>query len=232
MCYAKRYAAVLLLSSNLPPVDYLLQLPPQKRLNVMKSLTALSKYTGQYDRWQQIRKQYNLRWTTGTESITAMERFFNPQCSLDHMLQRVKAMIQVLPYHMGLVVRHALLTGLRCVEAVESVRLIQDNETFQEYYNPDAMTLSHYKFKEQFLRITKKAFLSYITLDNLQPIRVLGCRTPTYNAIRLTVKRHGLDMDMNLCRKIFASHLIKSGLDSNTVDMLQGRYPQSILVSR
>jgi hypothetical protein len=144
----------------------------------MKAITALAKYLGCYDSWQQIRKQYNLRWTTDTESITAMERFFNPQCSLDHMLQRVKAMIQVLPYHMGLVVRHALLTGLRCVEAVESVRLIQDNETFQEYYNPDAMTLSHYKFKEQFLRITKKAFLSYITLDNLQPIRVLGCRTP------------------------------------------------------
>jgi intergrase/recombinase len=53
---------------------------------------------------------------------------------------------------------------------------------------------------------------------------------PTYTAIRLTVKRHGLDMDMNLCRKIFASHLIKSGLDSNTVDMLQGRCPQLILV--
>jgi intergrase/recombinase len=32
------------------------------------------------------------------------------------------------------------------------------------------------------------------------------------------------------CRKMFASYLIKSGIDANTVDMLQGRCPSSILL--
>jgi intergrase/recombinase len=36
-------------------------------------------------------------------------------------------------------------------------------------------------------------------------------------------------MDMRLCRKIFASWLIKEGIDSITVDMLQGRCSTSIL---
>ena len=36
-------------------------------------------------------------------------------------------------------------------------------------------------------------------------------------------------MSMHLCRKIFASWLIKEGIDSNTVDMLQGRCLPSVL---
>jgi intergrase/recombinase len=34
---------------------------------------------------------------------------------------------------------------------------------------------------------------------------------------------------MCLCRKIFASWFIKSGIDSTTVDMLQGRCPPSVM---
>lgn len=34
---------------------------------------------------------------------------------------------------------------------------------------------------------------------------------------------------MSYRRRIFASHLIQSGIDSNTVDMLQGRFLSSVL---
>jgi hypothetical protein len=38
-------------------------------------------------------------------------------------------------------------------------------------------------------------------------------------------------MDMRLCRKVFASWLIQSaGIDATTVDLLQGRVGQSVLV--
>jgi intergrase/recombinase len=124
-----------------------------------------------------------------------------------------------------------LLTGLRPSEAVESVKLIQNSETFTHYYDSPSMTLCHYKFKDQVLRATKKAFLLYITLDNLQPIRDLGPKTPTYSAIRSTCKRRSINMDMRLTRKLFASWLIQvGGIDSNTVDLLSGRVPQSVLV--
>ena len=79
MCYAKRYAHIL--TSIGIPID-VLHLPPQTRLNVMKALTALSKYLGCYERWKATSKQYNLKWTTGSESIASLERFFNPNLTL------------------------------------------------------------------------------------------------------------------------------------------------------
>jgi intergrase/recombinase len=35
-------------------------------------------------------------------------------------------------------------------------------------------------------------------------------------------------MDMRFCRKIFASHLRQSGIESEIVDLLQGRVPKSV----
>jgi intergrase/recombinase len=57
----------------------------------------------------------------------------------------------------------------------------------------------------------------------------MGPKTPGYNAIRLTCKRRHIDMDMSLCRKIFASWLRKEGIQPEIVDLLQGRVSQSIL---
>jgi hypothetical protein len=63
----------------------------------MEALTALSKYNGCYDTWQQIRKRYSLKWTNGDESLQSLQRFFNPELSLDVMLEKVKEMIRLLP---------------------------------------------------------------------------------------------------------------------------------------
>jgi intergrase/recombinase len=38
----------------------------------------------------------------------------------------------------------------------------------------------------------------------------------------------GINMDMRFCRKIFASHLRQSGIESEIVDLLQGRVPKSV----
>lgn len=96
--------------------------------------------------------------------------------------------------------------------------------------NPERQALEHFRFPDVFLRTTKKAFISYITLDNLQPITKMGSKTPGYNAIRLTCKRRHIDMDMSLCRKIFASWLRKEGIQPEVIDLLQGRVSQSILI--
>jgi hypothetical protein len=151
----------------------------QKRLNIMKALTLLSRYLGQYDTWQQIRKRHNLKWTTGNESFEALQRFFNPGLSLDVMLDWVRKAISVLPLAMGTVIKFNCLTGLRPSEAVESVRLINEGFRYTEklYYNPEQQVLEHFRFPEIFLRRTKKAYISFITLDNLQPIAKMGCKT-------------------------------------------------------
>ena len=148
----------------------------------MKSLTLLARFLGYYDNWQQLRKRHNLKWTAGNESITALQRFFNPDLTLDVMLQKVREMINVLPPVMGKIVKFGVLVGLRPSEVVESVKLLNivpnDSNLTSNYYNPEHQTLEHFCFPDIFLRQTKKAYISFITLDNLQPIANLGCKTP------------------------------------------------------
>jgi intergrase/recombinase len=37
-----------------------------------------------------------------------------------------------------------------------------------------------------------------------------------------------MKLDMRFCRKIFASHLRQSGIESEIVDLLQGRVPRTV----
>jgi hypothetical protein len=61
MLYAKKFYYVLLEEY----AQDLLTLDEEKLMNVMKSLAALSKYLGCYDRWQETRQRYQLKWTSG-----------------------------------------------------------------------------------------------------------------------------------------------------------------------
>ena len=80
------------------------------------------------------------------------------------MLDKIREMIRLLPPAMAAVVRHAVLTGLRPVEAVESVRLVLQNvgnDTLRQYYNPECQCLEHFRFSEIFCDTPKRLhFLS------------------------------------------------------------------------
>jgi intergrase/recombinase len=128
---------------------------------------------------------------------------------------------------MGQIVKFGCLIGLRSAEIVESVRLLAANFAGSNYYNPELQMLQHYKFP-QFLRTTKKAYISFVTKEMLSGIEVLGCKTPTWNAIRLTCQRRGIKCDMRYCRKIHATHLYQSGIPVEIIDALQGRAPANI----
>jgi intergrase/recombinase len=144
------------------------------------------------------------------------------------MIQKVREMINVLPPVMGEIVKFGVLVGLHPSEVVESVRLLQNSGA--SYYNPERQVLEHFRFPDIFLRRTKKAYISFITLDNLQPIVNLGCKTPGYNSIRLACQRRGIKCDMRYCRKLFASWLrLHGGVQPEVVDMLQGRVSPSVL---
>ncbi len=163
-------------------------------------------------------QRYNLKWTTGNESLTSLQRFFNLKTGLEYMLKRVKEMMRVLPDHTSAVIKFALLTGLRPSEAYESVRLIittsgkiAESSKEPQYYNPEQQTLEHFRFAEIFLRPTKKAFLSHLsTVNYYHAIAKIGSKTPNWNAIRLTCRRRNINMEMRFCRKILASHLRQS----------------------
>jgi hypothetical protein len=88
-----------------------------------------------------------------------MQRFFNPELSLDKLLDKIREMIRVLPDNMAEIVKFACLTGLRPSEACESVRLLKGfpNSGNATYYNRQQQALEHFRFPDIFLRPTKKS---------------------------------------------------------------------------
>jgi hypothetical protein len=225
ICYARKYAFVLATGD----ASALTVLTGPQRRHAMEALTVLSKATGCYDRWCEIRKRYQLHWTNGDESIAAMQRFFDASLTLDSMVSKVKEMIAVLSPSMADVIRFAVLTGLRPAESCESVRLINKCPGPGQYYNQQQQCLEHFRFS-QFLRPTKKAFISYLSTSNYRWIASLGPCTPTLAAISSACKRRKIPCRLHLTRKVFASYLRHKGIEPEVVDLLQGRVSQSTLV--
>jgi intergrase/recombinase len=126
---------------------------------------------------------------------------------------------------MGEIVKFGLFTGLRPSEILESVRLINNNQTFPVYYNAEQMTLQHYKFPDIFLRHTKKAFVSFLLpkiVHNMKFHISSSHKIPSYSAIRHACNRKGITCDLRFCRKVYGSWLHQSGIASENIDFLQG----------
>jgi intergrase/recombinase len=113
---------------------------------------------------------------------------------------------------------------------LESVRLLNNAEHTQRYYNPQRQALEHFRFPDIFLRQTKKAYLSFVTPEMLSIVNQIYNNVPTtIGAITKACHRRRIRMDMHLTRKIFASWVRKEGIQPEIVDLLQGRVSQSIL---
>jgi intergrase/recombinase len=202
----------------------------------MSALAALSKYQGRYNHWKEIRQNFNLKWSSGNNALQSLERFFNPNSGIDSMLQWVRDAIRVLPANMGAIIKYNCLIGLRPSECIESAKLLVNLQPDNKYYDEERQELQHWRYPELFIRKTKNSYVSFITKEQLSRIGILGAKTPisipSWNTIRLTCKRKGLDMHMNYCRKLHASWLHHQGGVSNVlIDMLQGRVGQSVLVN-
>jgi intergrase/recombinase len=221
--YAKQYGKVLETGN----ASDLISLPPDKRIHVMKALSNLAKFTGEYDKFLRIRQRYNLKWSTGTEKLDAFERFFDDNITLDTMLQWVRQVRQELPKSYGDFLVFCTLTGLRASECVNSIRLIIDPHNFKTYYNENRQCLEHFRFANIFIRRTKAAYISLVDKQILEITQ--NCTSiPTYNALKKALMRRSLNMQLKYCRKIFASYLRQSGIESEIVDLLQGRVPKSV----
>ncbi len=223
--YAVRFGYIILQSGDAAD---LLTLSPRNRGHAMNALASLAKYLGKYDEWLKIRQRYNLKWSSGNDYLQSFNRFFDNDLNLEVMIQRIREMIARLPDNMGRIIKFACLVGLRPAESIESVKLINDKESFAKYYNPDMMALEHFRFPHIFFRQTKKAYVSLIDFDILNIVKGIQ-KIPSHNAIRLACRRKGISMEMHLCRKIFGSWLRQSGgIESETVDMLSGRIPRTV----
>ncbi|MDQ3968671.1 MAG: hypothetical protein M3275_09800 [Thermoproteota archaeon] len=228
MHYAKQFAHVLQTGNAQP----LLQLSPEKRLHVMKSLTCLSKFLGCHDTtWVTLKRKYNLKWSVGNGSLGIFERCYGDDSkSLDTMLQWLRQMLQELPPSYSNVFVFCTLTGLRTNECFEAIRLIKDPEYFKTYYLASKQTLEHFRFPQLFIRRTKAAYISLVTPEFLDIARNTPISPCNYMKVMyMVVRTKKLKMNMHYCRKVYSSYLRQyAGIESEIIDLLQGRTPNTV----
>ena len=185
----------------------------------MKALSSLSKFSGRHDFWKQIVKKYNLLWSTGDNSLSIFNKIAN-ETSYSDMLKWIKDVISEIPEPQANLFIFNTLTGLRPIEVSACIGTIHTN--LENYWNRKKGILEHYKFPNEFIRRTKKVFISVvdeslIELAKNYPVNV------SYNALKLMLKRKGLGMNMYYCRKVFATYLRIKGVESEIIDLLQGK---------
>jgi intergrase/recombinase len=219
--YSKKYYHIL--TSSHTNAQELLLLSDQKRMHVMKALATLSKYLGCYNKWKDIKERYQLKWSNG-DSLETFDMFMSGEQNYTSMINWLKNCCSKLSSAYSNILLFNTLTGLRPDEACKAIQLIQKEE--DNYVRKDLMILEHYKFPDIFIRRTKKAYITILTDSILELAKqASNCG---YNALRLAVKRKKLDMNMNFCRKIFATFLRTHGVEQEIIDLLQGRAPRSV----
>lgn len=121
---------------------------------------------------------------------------------------------------------YCTLTGLRPEEACQSIELVKEN--INNYLDKDKMILKHFEFPDIFMRRTKQA---YISIANDLILKIANdSGNYSYNALRCHLKRKNIFMNMNYCRKIFATFMRNNGVQAEIIDLLQGRIPKSVFV--
>lgn len=206
----------------------LLSVSPETRQHAMKSLASLSKFSGKYDRWHDIIRKYQLKWPKKGGFSVFDEIFNNSDESYSSMLDWAKTSIQKLPKSLRNVIIFNTLTGLRPDEGYKSMDLIRSDLT--NYLDDKRMLLMHYKYPDIFLRVSKKAFVSVVNEDILKFGQESKSIT-SYNCLRNAFGYYSVSMNMYYCRKVFATFLRNKGIESEIIDLLQGRTPSSIFVN-
>ena len=115
-----------------------------KRKHVMKALAAFSKYSGCYETWQNIRKQYQLKWTS-TDSLAGFHNILKKDEDLTRMVEWIKMAIEKY-LRFSNILQFDVLTGLRPTEAIESFNMMLDPVRRTEYLSNDGQTLEHFRF--------------------------------------------------------------------------------------
>jgi hypothetical protein len=83
--YEKQYYQILFEGN----AQCLIVLSNSKRLQVMKSLSVLSKFMGCYDKWKDAKDRYQLKWSN-ENSIETFKKIINEDNSFNNLLKWLK----------------------------------------------------------------------------------------------------------------------------------------------
>jgi hypothetical protein len=188
----------------------------------MSSLSALSNFLGEKDRWKAIISRYGLHWTDKANNIDDIAEMIYTD-RFTEMVTELKKGFDMVPQQFSNYLKFDALTGLRPAEAIQSCNMLRNNG--HGYINPELQVLEHFKFPAVFIRGKKRAYFSIVDAETLEIAR--DTKSIDYEALRLEYKHRGLRFNMAFARKIFATWA-RRRVDSEIVDLIEGRAPGSV----
>ncbi|MEM1540886.1 MAG: integrase [Candidatus Bathyarchaeia archaeon] len=226
LSYARRYAHCLL-RMDLSEVALLRK---TLRHHVVKALSNLAKFLGVYEDYRRLVRGYGIGWTGKSVDDLVIDRLIkvkDPE-QVWQWVKQVKAVRVELSEFMDFLA----VTGLRLDEAVQSYNLIirlHREGKLNQYYNEANECLEHYRFKDVFVRRTKKAFISFAPKSLIQ--RITQC-TPlkSRHAVQKRVQDRGVAVRFSDVREAWASVLTRH-LTPPEIDFLQGRVSANVFMS-
>jgi intergrase/recombinase len=223
--YAKKYGTVLLSRD----FSVLNSFSDSKRGHILKALSLLSKFLGWHSVFQGLVKAYGLKWRNSTSEELILARIQNTRKygNVSKWIRDVKERLPQLVEFMDFVA----ISGLRFNEAVNSYNLIIElarKGELGKYYDYKNHVITHYTFKELFIRRTKKAFISYVPLHLVLKIgkKEKLSTFQIYNLIRRNTKLKSRFGDV---RENYATFMTKF-LNPAEIDFLQGRVSASVFM--
>jgi intergrase/recombinase len=209
------------LNRNLSPLK---TLSTDTRLHVLKSLSALAKFLGLYNEFKPMISAYGLKWSVNNDNVILARLTRNSD--VNDLIEWVKTVKQKFP-DFALFMNFATVTGLRFEEAINAYNLIIENaDNLERYYNAEKSILEHFRFKDKFIRRTKKAFMSFVPKELVESIAVKG-QSVTQNMIEKRLKRAAIHRRFGELREFFATVSTKH-LREVEVDFIQGRVSTSV----
>jgi len=200
-----------------------------KRRHILKSLSALSKYLGIYEDFRKLIRNYGISWN-GKSSADLMIDRLTKVCNSDEVFNWIKKVKQEIP-DLRTFMDFLAISGLRLCEAIDSynliIKLARQNK-LSEYYNEKNETLEHFKFKEAFIRKTKKTFVSFIPKEFIIRITNNSC-LKSYHSVKKTVQNKLKIQRFGDIREIHATYLTKY-LKQPEIDFLHGRIGTNVFM--
>jgi hypothetical protein len=222
--HARKYARCLA-SGDL---SELAMLNDCQRVHALKALTSLSKFLGVCEDWRRLVRGYGLKCTDRNSDDLIIGRLTKAVNADDifEWVRKVKLKAPELSDFMDLLTA----TGLRLNEAVDCHNLIIDlsgQGRLGEYYKADRRVLEHFRFKETFLRGSKKAFISFAPAELVGRIS-RGEKLEYGRVQRLATNRVGRQRFADV-RELHGTLMIKY-LKESEIDFLHGRVSSSVFM--
>ena len=223
--YAERYQDCLLKRD----FSVIRALSDTMRPNAMKGLSALSKFLGCYEDFKQLVKNSDLKWTGKSADDIFIERLNSVEEPEEiwKWIREVKKERPELTEFMDFMA----VSGLRLIEAFNSFNLqgrLAREGKLNSYFVAEKSILEHYRFKEIFIRKSKKAFVSFVPE---QLVREISAKKPwvSTDAVQKMVQRRGLQLRFADIREAHATFMTKF-LKKEEIDFLHGRVTSGVFM--